>query len=82
VRVGYFSQFSELSGEATILEVLDGLFADVHAIEEELLEIEIALEDESPQGDELRASSIDRPSSWRRWSGARAGPIRTASIQC
>ena len=53
VRVGYFSQFSELSGEATILEVLDGLFADVHAIEEELLEIEIALEEESPQGDKL-----------------------------
>ncbi|MBN1979484.1 MAG: ABC-F family ATP-binding cassette domain-containing protein, partial [Anaerolineae bacterium] len=53
VRIGYFSQFSELSSEATILEVLDGLFADVHAIEEELLEIEIALEEESPQGGKL-----------------------------
>ena len=52
VRIGYFSQFSELSGEATILEVLDGLFADVHAIEEELLEIEVALE-EASQGDKL-----------------------------
>jgi ATPase subunit of ABC transporter with duplicated ATPase domains len=52
VRIGYFSQFSELSGEATILEVLEGLFAEIHAIEEELLEIEIALE-ESPEGTEL-----------------------------
>jgi len=52
VRIGYFSQFSELSGETTILEVLDELFADVHAIEEELLEVEIALE-ESPQEAEL-----------------------------
>ena len=52
-RIGYFSQFSELSGEATILEVLDGLFVDIHAIEEELLEIEVALDD-SPQGDDLR----------------------------
>ena len=33
-------------------EVLDELFADVHAIEEELLEVEIALE-ESPLGAEL-----------------------------
>ena len=53
VRIGYFSQFSELSGEATILEVLDGLFAAIHAIEEDLLEIEVALEEESPQGDKL-----------------------------
>jgi ATP-binding cassette subfamily F protein 3 len=53
VRLGYFSQFSELSGEATILEVLDDLFADIHAIEEELLEIEIALEEEAPQADKL-----------------------------
>jgi ATP-binding cassette subfamily F protein 3 len=52
VRIGYFSQFSELSGETTILEVLDELFADIHAIEEELLEVEIALE-ESPLEAEL-----------------------------
>lgn len=52
VRIGYFSQFSELNGEMSILDVLDGLFADIHAIEEELLEIEIALE-ESPQRTEL-----------------------------
>jgi ATPase subunit of ABC transporter with duplicated ATPase domains len=52
VRIGYFSQFSELSGEATTLDVLEGLFAEIHAIEEELIEIEIALE-ESPSETEL-----------------------------
>ena len=52
VRTGYFSQFSELRGELTILEVLWSLFADIQAIEEELLEIEIALED-GPDGPAL-----------------------------
>ena len=52
IKIGYFSQFSELNGEMTILDVLEGLFADVHAIEEKLFEIELAL-DESPQDDEL-----------------------------
>jgi ATP-binding cassette subfamily F protein 3 len=51
-KIGYFSQFSELNGKMTILDVLEGLFADVHAIEEKLFEIELAL-DESPQDDEL-----------------------------
>jgi ATP-binding cassette subfamily F protein 3 len=54
VRVGYFSQFSELSGEETILRVLDGLFADVHAIERELGEIEVALGRSPPQGEMAR----------------------------
>jgi ATPase subunit of ABC transporter with duplicated ATPase domains len=44
LKVGYFSQFSELEGEASVLDVLEELFADVRAIEDELLEIEIALE--------------------------------------
>jgi len=52
VKIGYFSQFSELSGEISILDVLEGLFADIQTIEEELLEIEIALE-KSPRGDKL-----------------------------
>ena len=42
LRIGYFSQFSELDGDATVYEVLDGLFAEVHALEYELLEIEEA----------------------------------------
>ena len=47
-RIGYCSQFSELSGEASILEVLEGLFADIHALEAELTKIDLALEDAPP----------------------------------
>ena len=53
VKMGYFSQFSELNGEVSVLDVLEELFADIQAIEEEMLEIEIALE-ESPQPKELQ----------------------------
>ena len=42
-RVGYFSQFSELDGEATILEVLDGLFVEIKAAEAELAAIDAAI---------------------------------------
>jgi ATPase subunit of ABC transporter with duplicated ATPase domains len=42
-RLGYFSQFSELNGAATITEVLDGLFADITAIEAELAAIDAAI---------------------------------------
>ena len=52
VRIGYCSQFSELSGEATVLEVLEGLFADIHALEEELSEIDLSLA-KAPSGTEL-----------------------------
>ena len=45
LKIGYFSQFSSLDGSISIEEDLDGLFADIHAIEYELLEIEIALEE-------------------------------------
>lgn len=51
-RIGYFSQFSELDGTATILEVLDALFASVHVIEEELASIDAAIA-AGPDGDEL-----------------------------
>ena len=39
-RIGYFSQFSELDGDATIVEVLEGLFGNIAAIESELAAIE------------------------------------------
>ena len=41
-----------MSGEASILEVLEGLFADIHALDEELSGIDIGLEEASP-GTEL-----------------------------
>ena len=39
VRMGYFSQFSELSGELSVLEVLDSLFVEVHETERMLAQI-------------------------------------------
>lgn len=36
VRVGYFSQFSELDDEHTVVEVCEAVFADVRAVEAEL----------------------------------------------
>jgi ATP-binding cassette subfamily F protein 3 len=58
VTIGYFSQFSELSDAATIVEVLEGLFWRIHAIEEELDEIGQALQ-RAPGGAEL-APLLDR----------------------
>ena len=43
IRVGYFSQFSELDGQATISEVLDGLFVEIKAVEAELASIDAAI---------------------------------------
>ena len=43
LRIGYFSQFSELNGSQTITEVLEGLFAEIHAIEAELASIDAAI---------------------------------------
>ncbi|NQX28686.1 ABC-F family ATP-binding cassette domain-containing protein [Microbacteriaceae bacterium VKM Ac-2854] len=43
VKIGYFSQFSELDGSVSIAEVLDGLFVEVHAVEDELAGIEATI---------------------------------------
>ena len=51
-KIGYFSQFSELDGEARVLDVLEGVFAGVRAVEEELSEIGARLGG-SPQEDIL-----------------------------
>ncbi len=45
LTIGYFSQFSELSDSATISDILEGLFSDIHLIKEELSTIEKALSD-------------------------------------
>ena len=52
VRIGYFSQFSELDGELSIDQVLDGLFEEIHAIKDRLAEMETALSG-SPADTEL-----------------------------
>ncbi|TFD50496.1 ABC-F family ATP-binding cassette domain-containing protein [Cryobacterium frigoriphilum] len=43
VKIGYFSQFSELNGQSTITEVLDALFVEVKAVEAELAAIDVAI---------------------------------------
>lgn len=40
VRIGYFSQFSELTGTDTVVDALDEVFADIRVIEAELSLIE------------------------------------------
>ncbi|MBC7723601.1 MAG: ABC-F family ATP-binding cassette domain-containing protein [Burkholderiaceae bacterium] len=55
VRIGYFSQFSELNGASTILEVLDDLFLDIRSIEEELAQI-----DASIAADPSASAELDR----------------------
>ncbi len=47
-RVGYFSQFSELNGDSTITEVLDGLFGEIKALEAELAAIDAAIAETLP----------------------------------
>ena len=44
VRLGYFSQFSDLKGSTSIQQVLEALFADLRAVEDELDRIGAALQ--------------------------------------
>lgn len=53
LRVGHFSQFSELGGQESILEVLGSLFSDIQVIESRLAEIASLLGGAS-QGSKLR----------------------------
>lgn len=43
IRIGYFSQFSELDGSATISEVLDDVFGEIRAVEAELASIDASI---------------------------------------
>lgn len=49
-KIGYFSQFSELSDAASVQEILEGLFADVRAVETELEQIALTLETVTDEG--------------------------------
>ncbi len=44
LKIGYFSQFSELSGTLSVLETLEALFREVHLVKSELASIEKAME--------------------------------------
>ncbi|GHD52225.1 ABC transporter ATP-binding protein [Mycetocola manganoxydans] len=43
IRIGYFSQFSELDGTASITEVLDDVFGEIKAVEAELASIDASI---------------------------------------
>jgi len=51
-RIGYFSQFSELSGDQNVEQVLDALFEEIHTLEYALLEAQEAIE-QGPTGSEM-----------------------------
>jgi len=53
VKIGYFSQFSELDGSRSVLAVLDDVFAAVRAVEAELADIDTAMADEATGADAL-----------------------------
>jgi ATPase subunit of ABC transporter with duplicated ATPase domains len=55
VRIGYFSQFSELQDEATIEEILDGLFADIHELQAQLQEVGAELGETDPSSRQFDA---------------------------
>ena len=52
VTLGYFSQFSELDDQLSVLEILDGLFEEVHTVQRALRRVSAALE-KGPEGREL-----------------------------
>lgn len=73
-KIGYFSQFSELNGEQTILEVLEEVFAHVKEIEAELAEIDAALAVDQSESEMDRL--IHRQSElFPIWTGWTAGTI-------
>ena len=43
LKIGYFSQFSELNGSSTITQILDDLFVEIKAAEAELAAIDAAI---------------------------------------
>jgi ATP-binding cassette subfamily F protein 3 len=58
LRVGYFSQFSELTGTETVREVLEAVFADLRALEAALRQTEDALAGSPAKQEE--AALLDR----------------------
>jgi ATPase subunit of ABC transporter with duplicated ATPase domains len=52
IAIGYFSQFSELADDVSIVEILEGLFGEIHGIERELAEVNAAL-GRAPDAEEM-----------------------------
>ncbi len=75
-RLGYFSQFSELDGVLSVQEVLEGLFAEVRALEAELADAAASLETVEEAGEmerllERQAHLLDEMNRRDGWDYAR-----------
>ena len=53
VRIGYFSQFSELNEDRTVVEIFEEVFAAVRAVERELEQVSDKLADEALAPDDM-----------------------------
>jgi ATPase subunit of ABC transporter with duplicated ATPase domains len=54
IRIGYFSQFSELTGDQTITQALEEVFSDLHALQDELDAVAAALAFSPDQAEQAR----------------------------
>ncbi len=59
IKIGYFSQFSELDSEQSVQEVLQDVFADLRAMEAELQQISETFEKRTPSAQE-QAQLLER----------------------
>ncbi len=76
LKVGYFSQFSALDGSLSVRHVLEDLFADIRALEDDLSQVATALEvvedsDEMEHLLERQAAGLDEMTRRDGWEYAR-----------
>jgi len=76
LKVGYFSQFSALDGSLSVRQVLEDLFADIRALEDDLNQIASALEsvddaDEMERLLERQAAGLDEMTRRDGWEYGR-----------
>ena len=60
VKIGYFSQFSELDSEQSVQEILEEVFADIRTMEAELNTISEAFEKAPPPSPEQQETLLER----------------------
>ena len=76
LKVGYFSQFSALDGALSVRQVLEDLFADIRALEDDLNQLATALETVEDAGEmerllERQATGLDEMTRQDGWEYGR-----------